>query len=183
MDTFAQLPERAEYIQSVTDLIFDNARELYVDTHHVVVDNVDRLPMGFLRAQMYDRPELVALLDELEAASSPARSDYDRLREGMEEDPELLYRLNNRLDDAVRLARKRTQWNYRTAVPCYYPTANEMSLLLPLCLQNPRVPDAALVVSIAPSGSYQGETVLTMQQAYLDARLICRPENDWLVPA
>ena len=30
------------------------------------------------------------------------------------------------------------------------------------------------------SGNYQGQTILTLPQAYLDARLVCRPDSDWL---
>ncbi|MBQ6395096.1 MAG: DUF3825 domain-containing protein [Atopobiaceae bacterium] len=182
VDSFKPLPARVTYIDDVDDLIFDNTQELYVDDHHVVVDNIDRLPVGFLRDQLYDRPQILEELERIEAIEYTNRHDYDVLRDALEDDPELMFRLKNRLGDAVKLAQKRTQWNYRTAVPCYFPTANEMSLLLPLCLKTPTEPDAALVVSVAATGSYQGETILTMQMAYLDARLICRPENDWLVP-
>ena len=92
-------------------------------------------------------------------------------------------RLRWRLSDAVELARKRVRWNYKTAIPSYYPRANAMSLLLPLCLLDDEHADAALVVQLMPSGNYQGQTILTMQQAYTNARLICRPDSDWLSTA
>ena len=57
-----------------------------------------------------------------------------------------------------------------------------MSLMLPLCLEDDSNTDAALVVQKNPSGSYQGQTVLRLDQAYLDARLICKPNTDWLQP-
>ena len=38
----------------------------------------------------------------------------------------------------------------------------------------------ALVVQRMRSGNYQGQTILTLPQAYLDARLVCRPDSDWL---
>lgn len=41
----------------------------------------------------------------------------------------------------------------------------------------------ALVVELQKSGNYQGQTVVTMAQAYRDARLLCRPYIDWLSPA
>lgn len=55
-----------------------------------------------------------------------------------------------------------------------------MSLLLPLCLNEDNRADVALVVQRMESGNYQGQTILTLPQAYLDARLVCRPDSDWL---
>lgn len=55
-----------------------------------------------------------------------------------------------------------------------------MSLMLPLSLQDDARADAALIVEATHSGNYQGQTILTMQQAYLDARLVCRPDSEWL---
>ena len=84
------------------------------------------------------------------------------------------------MEDAIEIALKRVRWNFRTAIPCYFPKGNCMSLMLPLCLEDDSKTDAALVVQKNPSGSYQGQTVLRLEQAYLDARLICRPNMDWL---
>jgi hypothetical protein len=57
-----------------------------------------------------------------------------------------------------------------------------MSLLLPLAIVDDEVVDIALVVTKNPSGSYQGRTVLPLDWAYQNARLVCRPDSDWLVP-
>jgi hypothetical protein len=59
---------------------------------------------------------------------------------------------------------------------------NVMSLLLPLALVDDEQVDIALVVTKNPSGSYQGRTVLPLDWAYQNARLVCRPDSDWLVP-
>ena len=60
---------------------------------------------------------------------------------------------------------------------------NGISLLLPLCLSDDeQAADVALVVEKQESGNYQGQTILTLQMAYLDARLICRPNSEWLDP-
>lgn len=182
VDLCIALPERTTYFENVNDLIFDSERELYVDSRHIIVDNIDRFPFDYLRRQFYDRPQLVAMLDAIVAKDQRTRDDFDELRDAVDGDAIVALRMKSMLDAAIDLAIKRTKWNYRTAVPSYFPTSNEMSLLLPLCLEQIDIPDAALVVSIAESGNYQGETILTMKQAYLDARLLCRPENDWLVP-
>ena len=57
-----------------------------------------------------------------------------------------------------------------------------MSLMLPLALIDELKPDVALVVELTNSGSYQGQTILTLPQAYIDARLVCRLTGDWLDP-
>ena len=38
----------------------------------------------------------------------------------------------------------------------------------------------ALVVEQTQSGNYQGQTILTLDQAYIDARLLCRLNSEWL---
>ena len=104
------------------------------------------------------------------------------LAQYIEETPKLNNRLCNRLQDAIDLAVKRVRWNYKTAIPLYFPKGNCMSLMLPLSLQEDSKADAALVVQLMDSGVYQGQTILTLDQAYVDARLICRPDSDWLNP-
>ncbi len=84
----------------------------------------------------------------------------------------------NVFSGAVNLAKKKVAANYRLAVPQYYE--GRVQLLLPLCLES-SVPDAALV--IYKEGSiYQGRTLLTIDMAYNNARLIAKPESDWLKP-
>lgn len=95
-----------------------------------------------------------------------------------------MYRtLRNRMEDAIDIARRRVKWNFKTAIPSYYPRKNSMSLLLPLCLLDDQQADAALVVQLQESGIYQGQTILTIEQAYTNARLITRPDSDWLTTA
>uniref|UniRef100_UPI00386DD29D DUF3825 domain-containing protein n=1 Tax=Ruminococcus sp. TaxID=41978 RepID=UPI00386DD29D len=73
------------------------------------------------------------------------------------------------------------KWNYKTAIPIYYPRVNNISLLLPLCLtNNDNKADVALVIQKLDTGNYQGQTILTLDMAYQDARQICRPNSEWL---
>jgi cold shock CspA family protein len=80
-------------------------------------------------------------------------------------------------------ARSQTQQrvyrNYKTAVPQFY--RGDVQLLLPLCLLRQNEPDLALVVS-RRDNVYRGDTVLTLDMAYSNARLLCRPDSDWLKP-
>ena len=80
---------------------------------------------------------------------------------------------------AVDLAKKRVQANYKVAVPTYYN--NQICLMLPLCLHDTTTTDLALAVQRG-KGFYVAKTCLTLDMAYNDARLIAKPDADWLIP-
>lgn len=73
--------------------------------------------------------------------------------------------------------KKRVSSNYKLAVPQYFD--DKIQLLLPLCLCSDEVFDMALAVT-KKNGYYQGHTCLTLDMAYNNARLIAKPENNWL---
>jgi len=148
---------------------------------HVIVDAVreGRFPKEFLRQH---QPRLIQWQDYSDMDST-GRSDFlSRLAEAIEQDDQCMRTLSNRLRDAKTLAVKRTMWNFKTAIPQYYPRLDMMSLLLPLALVNDEKVDLAMVVTRNENGSYQGRTVLPLAWAYSNARLVCRPDSDWLSP-
>ena len=51
--------------------------------------------------------------------------------------------------------------------------------LLPICLTDMEVPDLAMTLTIM-DGYYLGNTCLTLEMAYLNARLLSRPVAHWL---
>lgn len=69
--------------------------------------------------------------------------------------------------------------NYKLAVPHYYQ--NKIQLLVPLCFGKDDTPDVALVLDLKKNGYYQATTCLSMEMAYMDARLIAKPESNWLI--
>ena len=82
---------------------------------------------------------------------------------------------------AIETMKKKVTANYKIAVPQYFN--GKIQLLLPLCLEDPDVPDVALVVTKNNTGNYyQGHTCLTLEMAYNNARLIAKPESHWLQP-
>lgn len=182
VSTFNPLPRRAKYFTRKEDLLFDEERTLQRDIDHILLDNIGRLPHDFLEEELRGNDEALGFLGDLRTAGSEgARAIAIKgLREAIEGDVKIRRRLVNRLDDAIELAQKRVQWNFKTAVPAFYPTKNAMSLLLPLDLTEDDRPDVALVVELVESGVYMGQTVLTMSMAYNNARLISRPDSDWL---
>lgn len=178
------LPQPASYLERKEDLLFDLDREVVCDVHHIVVDNVHRLPVNFLRDELASSQECLGILAGIEELSDGARGErFEKLRAVIENDTRLFNRLSTSINAAIDVAKRQVRWNYKTAVPAYYPRTNSMNLLLPLILTDSPAPDVALVVELQKSGNYQGQTIVTMAQAYRDARLLCRPYIDWLSPA
>lgn len=181
VDAFEPLPEAASYFTVKDDLLLDTDREIYADYWHIIIDNMDRLPIDFLQDELRVSEEASTLVEELlKAAPHQKAALYDQLRDLVGASSRLYNRLKNRVSDAIDFAVKRVRWNFKTALPCFYPQGNAMSLMLPLALMEDDRVDVALVVERTKSGSYQGQTILTLQAAYIDARLICRPDSEWL---
>ncbi len=184
VNCFNPLPQPAKYFRRNEDLIFDLDKPLHPDFDHIIIDNIRRLPIQFLIDQFSDCPEAQSIAEQLKTADGYSRKPlYDRLKEIISDNSRLFIRIQNRIKDSIELARKRVRWNYKTAIPSYFPKGDTMSLMIPLCLTDEEHADVALVVELTPSGNYQGQTILTIPQAYIDARLLCRLDCDWLTTA
>lgn len=180
-EVFDPLPEPARYFTSNFEMLLDTTKDIHVDYEHVILDGArrNRFPPQFLREHVPDKFEWQDIV------SLPVfeRSEYlERLSAAIEDDARCMRAIKRRLEDAKLLAEKRIRWNFKTAIPQYYPRLDSMSLLLPLALINDELVDIALVVTRNPSGSYQGRTILPLDWAYKNARLVCRPDSDWLLP-
>ena len=96
--------------------------------------------------------------------------------------PEILKNNDRPLDTlkgVIDTAIQKVIANYKLAVPHYYQ--NKIQLLVPLCFtKEDNKPDVALVLDLMKNGYYQATTCLTMDMAYMDARLIAKPDSDWL---
>lgn len=95
------------------------------------------------------------------------------------------FQLQGAIETAINRAMRRVKRNYKAAVPQFYwdknATEGELQLLLPLCLTNPSKADVALAVN-RTNNVYSGETILTLDMAYNNARLLARPDTEWLQP-
>src|SRR5207247_7209034 len=127
-------------------------------------------------------PQGYALRDPWTMSDSEQKSYTENFKAALEADSRKYRSLMYRMQDALKVALKRVRWNFKTAIPQYFPTKNQMSLLLPLGLVRDDIADLALVVERTPSGAYLGHTILPLDWAYNNARLVCRPNSDWLVP-
>ena len=95
--------------------------------------------------------------------------------------PDLLKNNDRPLDilkGVIDTAIQRAIANYKLAVPHYYQ--NKIQLLIPLCFGKNDSPDVALVLD-KKGNYYQATTCLDMKMAYMNARLITKPESNWLI--
>ena len=89
------------------------------------------------------------------------------------------YALQAAIRGSIDNTKERVCRSYKTAVPCYY--SGKIQLLLPLCLKDPKHADLALVIE-SHENFYRAVTCLTLGMAYCDARLIAKPDREWLIP-
>ena len=182
VQNFNPLPQPATYFLHQGDLLFDLTQEIHCDYEHILIENLDRFPLFYLKSQFYDHKKAMKILADIEHARDESQRShlYEKIRRLLSNDMLLYNRLKNRLDDAVLLSRKEVRWNYHTAIPSYYPSRNTMNFMLPLHLSSDDAIDIVLVVELTPAGNYQGQTILTCDQAYIDARLVCSLRSHWL---
>jgi len=89
------------------------------------------------------------------------------------------YNLQNYIKGCINSSIDKIKRNYKIAVPQYY--RNNIQLLIPLCLSAPNVADLAIVVEDYGT-MYRASTCLTLDMAINNARLIAKPDRDWLQP-
>lgn len=88
---------------------------------------------------------------------------------------------NMLFDGSIARAKNMINANYKNAIPQYYK--DKIQLLIPIFLVSERIPDLTLVLTKNEEGNkYLGHTCLTLDMAYNNARLIARPDSDWLCP-
>ncbi|GGS25733.1 hypothetical protein Snoj_04190 [Streptomyces nojiriensis] len=88
-------------------------------------------------------------------------------------------------NEAAKHAEFRVEQSYKTAVPQYYwPGPGKpgvLQLLLPICMETSTQADFALPIQ-RDGQTYRAYTVLELDWAYGNARLIAKPDSEWLQP-
>ncbi len=189
---FKDYPKRAKYFNDLKDMYLDPEFHVELDMSHLIIENIERLPLKlFFETLRKNTIEQITCdgktLDEIVYENIQLEEDkkkqlYSDIKDSLESNHEEWDRVAKEIENAFNKALVRCKWNYRTPVPTYFITDDSMSMLLPLCFFNSKQADVALVLSREKSGNYQGQTILTMQMAYEDSRLIARPDSDWLTP-
>lgn len=177
---FEQLPSKAVYFTNPSQLIYDgNAGAPTLPFEHIL-DRLSRLPMKFLERYAPPGVQMPAEGEE------PQKEFYDSYKAALlsEEGGLACLHFKDALELSLRRAVKRVAWNYRLAIPVYDAKRRTIMLLLPMSLDTDTARDTvdvALVVERAKgSGRYLGHTILTLDMSYKKARMIMRPESDWL---
>ena len=169
---FSSEIERATYTDNPADVVYDiRCGKPILDMDHLI-KRVYRMPVNFLQQIVPD----IAVPD----SDTEKTAYFDQVRDKILSDQFIYQRFAGAINYAMDLAMKRIRCDHRNAIPMYYPKTNQMSFLIPLCLTSDGVVDIALVVSKTATGKYEGSTILTLDWAYTDARLVGRPGMDWL---
>lgn len=168
------VPPAAKYFEGA-DVLFDDSKQIHPDYKHIIIENIDRIPENTVKGAM-----LISGISMPETTKKNDNEYKKKLGKTIENNSQVYNILKNRIDNAIELARKRASWNYKTAIPMYYPRNNEIGLFLPLCIQHDDVADLALVIQKGEQGDYIGKTIYLLQWAYDWCRLVCRPDSDWL---
>jgi cold shock CspA family protein len=84
------------------------------------------------------------------------------------------------IKDAIELAKKRIKRNYKTAIPHFYDY--RIQFLLPLCFRSNKSEAVAALVVNKNENIHEAHTILSLDQAYNNARLLAKPDREWLNP-
>lgn len=102
------------------------------------------------------------------------RIDSEEIQEMTEQE------FRDAIEDSIRMAKKRIKRNYKTAIPHFYK--NDIQFLVPLCERKDRGTALAAMVIQKKEQIYEVTTILTLDQAYNNARLLAKPDREWLNP-
>lgn len=185
IEHFNPLPLKATYIHSANDLVFDASAEIHTDIRHIILDNIDRFPLSFLKTMSLPFAEESKIVNQIEKEKSSFARDklFMKLEKCLEKNEVMFSLVKVSLEASIAKSRRMVAYDYRNALPSFFPTRNVMSLMLPLEFGNKDEVEAVLLIEKTQSGNYQGQTILTLKQCYVNARLILPLENSFLNPA
>lgn len=102
----------------------------------------------------------------------------DHFEERFPEEIKKLGKFNiiNAIKGSLEITKKRIKRNHRIAIPLYYK--GKITYLIPVNINDYRI---ALVVEKIDDERYRANTIFTLDMAYSSARLLMKPEVDWLI--
>ncbi len=150
---FKELPDPAEYFKDPADLVFNPKLRLDLTLTNMPYEELRRWPPNIL-----------------EKIPSDMRNPF-----------QIRNFLNGLLQTALERALRRIHYDYKTAVPRYSFRSKKIELLLPLCFDDQSIVDSALAIQ-KEGQSYVYVSIVSVDRAYGQARLIAPPHSDWLDP-
>lgn len=189
-ENFRVLPKPAHYFNDISDISYIISNDRTPDEQlpdlqpdHYFIDHPERLPIHFLIDGCRKNQDIINLLktDISNYTKEQKAEHWKTIGEAISADPDVYDDLESSFRNAVKKAVMRVSWNYRTAIPVYFPSYDKMSILLPLSFSSDTNAEVALVVERNEvSQKYTAPTILPLTIAYANARLVCKPESDWL---
>lgn len=169
---FMALPCLATYWSNPGELIFDPSLQVQLNLDHIIRDNLNRFPQEIGGKLGLDGvPTDLALTPDIEDEAGEGEGS------AVPEAFEVPLATRNALEGAMKHSIRLAQRSYRIAVPQYH--RGKIQLLLPLYFRDPRRPDLALTLE-RHGKWYRAATVLYPDWAYRHARLLARPNSEWL---
>lgn len=166
---FMEFPGLAEYWTDPKDLVFDPKLQVQLNLDHIIKDNLNRFP-----EELGGKVDANGIPTDL--SEDDVDSDSDSEGSAGSDHPVPL-KTRNALEGAMKHSVRLAQRSYRIAVPQFY--RGKIQLLLPLYLRDSQRPDLALTLE-RHGGWYRAATILYMDWAYNHARLLARPNSEWL---
>lgn len=163
------LPKPAKFYDSPDDLVFDIESSISaINWEHIIIDNVDRIPLKYIQAF---KPQDFILSDDPE----DPREYYENLREAIRNDNYSYRKLVELFDSAMKRAINHVSWNYRYAIPMYFPRGKRVDMLIPLVLEDNRdhIVDLVMVLERDQANKiYLANTIMTLKQVFCNVRLV-----------
>jgi len=172
---FSSLPEMAAYWTDPADLILDPTLHVEPNIDHIVRENLNRFPIE-LGGRVDEHGVPLDLQDAHRLDHEDEFADSDGPRGSLTSDSAPLG-ARNALDGAIKHTIRLARRSYRVAVPQYH--RGRIQLLLPIYLRSPQRADLALTLE-THGDWYRAATVLYPDWAYRHARLLSRPNSEWL---
>ena len=185
-----KLPVRATFLSDSDDVLFrDRKKDPWINFEHIVRERIYRFPPAYVARMCglseYDAERFcedgIEHDEEVFTQGGHSKDDWlSRLPEyeSTVDVERAFLRIKADLRNRVLIACKCAIASYSLAVPTWYPTRQIVSLMLPLCLAGDE-PDLAMVMAYE-GGQYKGYTVLDLDTARANARLVTAPAKDWV---
>ncbi len=183
VERFSPLPAKATYIDDPSDLLPKDNMQIHTDYRHILLDNLDRLPLSFLANIAAPFEGCRKIVDQIGKEKNPFKIQrlYANLSEKLQNDDLFYNLLRTSLEMAISKGLSMLRYDYRMVLPSFFPTRNVLSFMVPLSFgRNHGKVDAVLLIEKMPSGNYQGQTILTLKQCYVNSRLISPLQNTYL---
>jgi hypothetical protein len=123
---FNPLPLRAHYFENPTDLYYDpRSGEPELNWEHVLITNIDRFPTDFIEDY---GPKGFSFGDAGKMSPAERETYFSALGAAIKSQDRTYRLMMSRVKEALAITLKRIAWNFKTAIPQYYPRTMTLTL-------------------------------------------------------